>query len=279
MWPLLSVRACGSVYKGTPPPQTGPACKGEAPLTLRFPLVLATMNEEPMSALTALAPASFPLRAATRRAPRLHGLALALYDGVIRGTYGASGGGAFQQKMAFRINPSMTDATDAPNAAQGIEGVLLANRDRIVRFLAARGAGDAAEDLFQDLWMRLTERPTGPIADPLAYAMRAANNLMLDRYRAARQRTLRDTAWGEVAAVAAPTAETALISREQLAQVEAAIAATGERSARIFRRFRVDGVAQRDIAAEIGVSLSTVEADLRKVYAALAIVRRQFDAS
>ena len=57
------------------------------------------------------------------------------------------------------------------------------------------------------------------------------------------------------------------------------IEATGTRPARIFRRFRVDGAAQRDIAAELGVSLSTVEADLRKVYAALAALRRQFDAS
>src|SRR3546814_1464511 len=46
----------------------------------------------------------------------------------------------------------------------------------------------------------------------------------------------------------------------------AAIAATGERPAQVFRRFRVDGVHQRDIAGEMGVSLSTVEADLRKVY-------------
>jgi RNA polymerase sigma factor (sigma-70 family) len=200
-----------------------------------------------------------------------------LYDSSARGTWGGGQTGVVQQQMAFRINRSMTEATDASPPAQGIEGVLLANRDRIVRFLEVRGAGDGAEDLFQDLWMRLTERRTGPIADPLSYVMRAANNLMLDRYRSARQRMLRDHAWGENAAVEKPSAEAALISREQLAQVEAAVSATGDRPARIFRRFRVDGVAQRDIAAEFGVSLSTVEADLRKVYAALVTVRRQFD--
>nr|WP_215351313.1 sigma-70 family RNA polymerase sigma factor [Sphingopyxis soli] len=172
----------------------------------------------------------------------------------------------------------MTEASDRNEAAQGIEGVLLANRDRILRFLEVRGAGDSAEDIFQDLWMRLTERRTGPIADPLSYVMRAANNLMLDRYRSARQRSLRDAAWTEASAAQRPSAETALISREQLALVEQAIIASGERAARIFRRFRVDGVAQRDIAVEVGVSLSTVEADLRKVYAAIARLRRQFDA-
>lgn len=211
--------------------------------------------------------------------PQLRGGAMALYDGVIRGTYGAHRGGAHRQKMAFQSKQSMNESRDRTDAAQGIEGVLLANRDRIVRFLEVRGAGDNAEDLFQDLWMRLTDRTTGPIAEPLPYIMRAANNLMLDRYRSARQSGLRDKAWGEAAATQSPSTEASLISREQLALVETAITATGERPARIFRRFRVDGLNQRDIASEMGVSLSTVEADLRKVYAALAAIRRQFDAS
>jgi len=212
-------------------------------------------------------------------APRLRGGTWALYDGGIGGTYGARRGGADRQKMAFQSKQSMTSSHDRTDAAQGIEGVLLANRDRIVRFLQVRGAGDAAEDLFQDLWMRLTDRPMGPVSDPLPYVMRAANNLMLDRYRSSRQSALRDQAWGEAATSHAPSAETALISREQLLLVESAISGTGERPARIFRRFRVDGVNQRDIATEMGVSLSTVEADLRKVYATLAALRRLFDAS
>ena len=148
--------------------------------------------------------------------PRLHRRALALYDGVIRGTYGARRNCAHQTKIAFQSKQLMTSSQDRTDAApgddapQGIEGVLLANRDRIVRFLQVRGAGDAAEDLFQDLWMRLTDRPIGPIADPLPYVMRAANNLMLDRYRSARQSELRDKAWGEAAAGHHPSAETSL---------------------------------------------------------------------
>ncbi|WP_447762656.1 RNA polymerase sigma factor [Sphingopyxis panaciterrae] len=204
---------------------------------------------------------------------------MALYDGIIRGPSGTPMGGAKQQMTAFQTKRSMTEATERTDAGQGIEGVLLANRDRIVRFLQLRGAGDSAEDLFQDLWMRLTDRRTGPIADPLSYVMRAANNLMLDRYRSAQRSDIRDKAWGESAALPKPSAETLLISREQLALAEQAILATGERPARIFRRFRIDGISQRDIAGELGVSLSTVEADLRKVYAVLANVRRQFDAN
>lgn len=234
---------------------------------------MALMNEERMqlSAKSSL------------KALRLHEAGLSLYGTVNRGPYGARRWSVRQQTMAFQSKQSMTEANDRTDAAsgalQGIEGVLLANRTRVIRFLQVRGAGDAAEDLFQDLWMRLTERQAGPIAEPLSYIMRAANNLMLDRYRSARQSDLRDKAWGETAAMTAPSAERLLISREQLALVEQTINAAGERPARIFRRFRVDGVQQRDIAAELGISLSTVEADLRKVYAALAQLRRRFDAN
>src|SRR3546814_17149091 len=100
--------------------------------------------------------------------------------------------------------------------------------------------------------MRLTDRRMGPIADALPYIMRAANNLMLDRYRSARQRDLRDKAWGEASATHSPSSESALISSEQLTLVAAAIAATGERPAQGCRRFRVDGVHQRDIAGDMG---------------------------
>ena len=93
---------------------------------------------------------SFPI-------PRLRGGTGALYDGSIRGTYGTRRGGATRQKMAFQSKQSMTSSQDRTDAVQGIEGVLLANRDRIVRFLQVRGAGDAAEDVFQDLWMRRME--------------------------------------------------------------------------------------------------------------------------
>lgn len=209
---------------------------------------------------------------------RLHGRGFPLYGGIIGGPDGVRPMLARQQNMAFQSKQSMTQASDRTDVVQGIEGVLLANRERIVRFLAVRGAGEAAEDLFQDLWMRLTERRMGPVADPLSYVMRAANNLMLDRYRSGRQSQLRDKAWSDVTDAPGPSAERMLISREQLSIVEEAISRTGERPARIFRRFRIDGVQQREIASEMGVSLSTVEADLRKVYAAIADVRRQFDA-
>jgi RNA polymerase sigma factor (sigma-70 family) len=174
----------------------------------------------------------------------------------------------------------MGDSTgDMPG--QGIEAVLVAHRAQLLRFLVSHGAGDAAEDLLQDLWMRMSDRPTGPVANPLSYLYRAANNLMIDRHRAERQARLREQAWteshGRDETSSEPSAEEAAMSREELQRLNAALLALGERPAACFRRFRLDGIPQKQIAQELGVSLSTVESDLRRAYAALMAARRQSD--
>ena len=64
---------------------------------------------------------------------------------------------------------------------QGLQLVLLNERGRLLRFLAARGAGDEAEDVLQDLWQRVAATPAQPIAEPLSYLFRAAENMMRDR--------------------------------------------------------------------------------------------------
>ncbi|ATW05485.1 RNA polymerase sigma factor [Sphingopyxis sp. BSNA05] len=161
---------------------------------------------------------------------------------------------------------------------RGIEAVLLANREKLIRFLLARGAGDSAEDMFQELWVQIARSRTGPIANPLSYLYRAANNLMLDRYRATRAAERREKAWGEQdSGRLPPSVEQSLISREELARVEATIDMFGERPATAFRYFRIEGISQREIASRLGVSLSTVEADLRKIYKALAAMKGKID--
>jgi RNA polymerase sigma factor (sigma-70 family) len=164
----------------------------------------------------------------------------------------------------------------------GLEAVFLSNRDRLLAFLRAHGAGDAAEDLLQELWLKVSSAPGGPIAQPLSYLYRAANNVMLDRYRSQQQATRRDQDWTEAATTIPgqsdePSTERRLIAREQLRLAQAALDALGERPAAIFRRHRIDGVGQRDIAAEFGVSISTVESDLRRAYRAMIDLRSRLD--
>jgi RNA polymerase sigma-70 factor (ECF subfamily) len=164
--------------------------------------------------------------------------------------------------------------------ARGLEAVFLANRAALLRFLRVHGVGEAAEDLLQELWLKLSEARPGPIAQPLAYLYRAANNLMLDRYRSERQAARRASDWTEATGPAypgrsdAPSGERVLLARERLGQVRAALAELGPRVERIFPRHRLDGVAQHAIATELGISLSTVESDLRKATRALVALRQ-----
>ena len=128
----------------------------------------------------------------------------------------------------------------------GLEAVFLANRQLLLRFLAAQGAGDAAEDLLQELWIRVSSAPRAPIASPLSYLYRAANNLMLDHYRSKRQSERRDAVWTEltgadvVGQTDAPSSERTLIARQRAELAQAALDALGSRPATIFRRHRIE---------------------------------------
>ena len=170
-----------------------------------------------------------------------------------------------------------------PMPPQGLEAVLIAERDTLLRFLRARGAGDAAEDILQDLWLRLSSAQTGPINDPRGYLYRAANNVMHDRFRSAQRHRKRDGEWmsvhgGDTAASDTPLPDRRLIARAMLDRAEAALRDEGERVLEIFRLFRIEEMGQRAIAQHLGLSLSTVEKDLQKAYRTLMRLKDMQDA-
>lgn len=168
--------------------------------------------------------------------------------------------------------------------ASGLEAVFLENRAALLRFLRARGAGDRAEDVLQDMWVKLSARDVGPVADPLPYLYRAANNLMLDQYRSATRREKREQDWvdggtGEIVEQSAEVpADEQMISAQRLGEAEAMLRGLGPRVETVFRRFRLDGIGQKQIAIDLGVSLTTVEKDLQKAYRALIALKQRFDA-
>jgi len=151
----------------------------------------------------------------------------------------------------------------------GLRAIFLAERQMLLRLLTARtGNPDDAEDVLQDLWIKLETVAPGPIAQPAAYLFRMANNLVFDRRRSSVRHASRDTEWHDLQSAAdeMPDMERILIARERLGHVEAALAALPERTARVFRLFRFEGMAQKDIAVELGISLSSVEKLLQQAY-------------
>lgn len=164
----------------------------------------------------------------------------------------------------------------------GLVAVFDQNRAALLRFLQARGAGDAAEDILQELWIKASAGTSHPIADPLPYLFRMAANLVIDQRRAQLRKERREHDWSEFghgdAAEDVDSGERKAMAREQLRLVEATLRDLGERTETIFRRYRLDGASQREIAAELGISLSAVEKHLQRAYRALIALRRQYDA-
>lgn len=186
---------------------------------------------------------------------------------------------AFRRDLARPALGAYGRGMESPTP-DGLARVLVDERPRLLRFLAARGAGDEAEDVLHDLWQRLVATPPAPVAEPVAYLFRAAENVLRDRRRSSISRERRQQDWHDASngAHEEATSERGLIARERLREAEAVLAAQGPRVSAVFRRFRLDGVGQAAIAGELGVSLSSVEKDLQKAYRALAALRRKFDA-
>ena len=156
----------------------------------------------------------------------------------------------------------------------GLVLLLDMHRAELLRFLAARcGAADEAEDVFQEMWIKVTDRPTGPITNGRAYLFRMANNLVLDRARARQRAMRRERAWLEAesggpaeqpehrADPAEPPDEA--IAREQEARaLRVAIADLPEAAQRALRLYRLEEMGQKEIADVMGISRSGVEKHL-----------------
>ena len=166
---------------------------------------------------------------------------------------------------------------------QGLQQVLEENRESLLRYLRAHGAGEAAEDLLQELWLKASSSVAGPIASPRSYLFRAATNLMIDRRRAESQARAREQEWSglsdrlSTSVANDPGPERGLDGRRRLELVERALADLPPRALSVFRQHRLEGRTQREIAAAMALSVSTVESDLRMVYRLLAELKEKLD--
>jgi len=158
----------------------------------------------------------------------------------------------------------------------GIWAVFLANRALVRRLLLARTGNAAdAEDIVQEMWLRIEQARIGPVADPLAYLMRMANNLATDRQTAARRRSTREAGWHSLQPVGAehPDPERQLVSADEWARLNALLGSMPEAMHRALVMFRVDGMRQQAIAEELGMSVSGVEKLLARAYRRLVDFR------
>ena len=119
-----------------------------------------------------------------------------------------------------------------------------------------------AEDLTHDVLLRVAERE--PMIDPSrpdGYIFQIAANLLRDRARRARVRTIYRLGLGssEAGRIDDIDPERVLQARQSLASVVAALNALPERTRTIFILFRLENMRQREIADLLGISIRTVE--------------------
>ncbi len=164
-------------------------------------------------------------------------------------------------------------AIENENVGAGLVALMDQLRPELLRFLAARcGDPDAAQDLVQELWIKLADIETGPIANGRAYLFRMANNLVLDRVRASRRAMLRDRKWIDGSSYSnteladrpdpAPQADEVLVEREEAEVLRRAIADLPPGARRALQLYRFEGRKQAEIAQIMGISRSGVEKHL-----------------
>lgn len=153
----------------------------------------------------------------------------------------------------------------------GLKAYFLRERPMLLRLLTARlGNVEEADDVLQDVWLRLETMTSPPISQPAGYLFRIANNLAIDRRRAAAYRSQRERHWADIhgeASVAPP--EDAMIAASRLREIDAIVAALPDRTARIFRLYRYEHQPRRTIAETIGISVSAIEKHLQTAYRAI----------
>ncbi|MEO0698404.1 MAG: RNA polymerase sigma factor, partial [Pseudomonadota bacterium] len=170
--------------------------------------------------------------------------------------------------------------------SSGLEQALEANSARLLRFLTARTRNpDLAQDLLQQARVKLIEgAPPAKVDDPLAYLYRMLENMARDHRRSEQARVKRNRDWGDrgegiTELRADPTTpERSALDRDYLDRVLAALDTLPDRTKAIFLAYRVEGVSQKDIAADHDISLSAVEKHLQRAYRLIAGLREKLDA-
>lgn len=154
----------------------------------------------------------------------------------------------------------------------------LERREQLVLFLAARTRDmAAAEDLVQDLYLKVAAAEAQDVRAPEAMLYRMAANLMIDQARSRQRSARRNAEWrqdnravvGREEVVTEPPADEALIGKERVRQLAEAVAALPPKMGQAFRLHKLEGMSQAQTAQAMGVSVKMVEQHISAAVKAL----------
>jgi len=161
--------------------------------------------------------------------------------------------------------------------------LLQAYRDHetaLVRFLTRRlRCRFTAADIAHEVYVRLlAEGAAAGVRNGRAYLFRMASNLATDHIRVERRRSeilaeADGLLWGEPDVL---TPERQAMARAELAHLAAAARELPERTRQVLALSRFEGRTQREIAARLRISSTTVEKHLRRALDHLDAAQRAF---
>lgn len=123
-----------------------------------------------------------------------------------------------------------------------------------------------AQDVVQNTYLKLNGGGAAYEArEPVAYLFRMVRNLAIDAHRRAALEAgfLVDEELGDGVAACAGTPESLLASRQQLHIVIDALSTLPERTRSAFELHRLNGLTQREIGTQLGVSITLVNFMIR----------------
>jgi len=152
------------------------------------------------------------------------------------------------------------------SSLDALRDILVARYDDLRKRLTRRlGSAELAGEALQDTWLRLDQASAlTPVRSPVAYLFRMAFNIAIDRRRAHNRRLI-STEIEELLDVAdeAPDPARILEARREITALSQIMAELPPRQRYILLAARLDGMPQRKIAEQLGISLSTVEKELK----------------
>ena len=154
---------------------------------------------------------------------------------------------------------SAASPTESPDALVRLYGGLV--------FKAAyRVLGDSAqaEDVQQDVFLRLMEVPPAEVVSWPAFLTAAATRTAIDQLRQTRRWWRLLPLWRAQTADAAPSAEEAGVEHQRAQRLRAAIAALSAREAQCFTLRYLQGLDIADIANELALSVNNVNVSLHR---------------
>jgi len=134
---------------------------------------------------------------------------------------------------------------------------------RLTRML---GSNELADDALHDTWLRLGSLENqAPVMNPRAFLLRMAVNIAINNLRS-QSRAVPSSEIDALLEVAdhAPGPEQTIVARSEMEALSKIIESMPQRRRDILLLVRWEGMSQKEVAQRLGISLSSVEHELKR---------------